>query len=71
VVNTIPILLRSRYYVPLTFVATCVLTFGLIALMQQVPRMRWVVYKRDLPPKKEISLLQWARLDNKHPVGEG
>jgi surface polysaccharide O-acyltransferase-like enzyme len=38
-----PILLRPPYYVPITFLTTCVLTFGLIALMQQVPILRRIV----------------------------
>lgn len=41
--HTIPILLRPPYYVPVTFVATCVLTFGLIVLMQRVPGLRRIV----------------------------
>jgi surface polysaccharide O-acyltransferase-like enzyme len=41
--HTVPILLLPPYYVPVTFVATCVLTFGLIALMQQVPGLRRIV----------------------------
>jgi surface polysaccharide O-acyltransferase-like enzyme len=41
--HTIPILLLPPYYIPVTFAATCVLTFGLIALMQQVPGFRRVV----------------------------
>lgn len=40
---TIPILLSPPYYIPVTFVATCVLTFGLIALMQQFPGLRRIV----------------------------
>ncbi len=38
-----PILLRPPYYVPVTFVATCFLTFGLIALMQKVPGLQRIV----------------------------
>jgi surface polysaccharide O-acyltransferase-like enzyme len=41
--HTIPILLSPPYYIPVTFGATCVLTFGLIALMQQFPGLRRIV----------------------------
>lgn len=41
--HTIPILLRSPYYVPVTFVATCILTCGLIAFIQKVPALRRTV----------------------------
>ena len=38
-----PILLTAPYYIPATFVATCVLTFGCIAIIQQVPGLRRIV----------------------------
>jgi len=41
--HLVPILLRPPYYVPVTFFMTCILTFGLIALMHQVPGLRRIV----------------------------
>lgn len=38
-----PILLRPPYYIPLTFLITCALTFGLVALMQGLPGLRRIV----------------------------
>ncbi|HSN05380.1 MAG TPA: acyltransferase family protein [Nitrospira sp.] len=38
-----PILLSPPYYVPITFLATCALTFGLIALLQKIPGLRRIV----------------------------
>ena len=38
-----PVLLTAPYYIPVTFVATCVLTFGCIALIQTVPGLRRIV----------------------------
>jgi surface polysaccharide O-acyltransferase-like enzyme len=38
-----PLLLSPPYYVPVTFLATCILTFGLVALMHQVPGLRRIV----------------------------
>lgn len=38
-----PIMLLPLYYVPLTFVFTSVITFGLVALMQKVPGLRRAV----------------------------
>jgi Uncharacterized protein conserved in bacteria len=38
-----PTLLRPPYYVPVTFLATCILTFGLVAFMHQVPGLRRIV----------------------------
>jgi len=40
---TVPILLRPPYYVPITFFATCALTFGLVTLMQRVPGLQRIV----------------------------
>ena len=39
----VPILLRPPYYVPVTFFVTCLLTFGLVALIQRVPGLRRIV----------------------------
>lgn len=39
----LPVLLRPPYYVPVTFFATCLLTFGLVALMQRVPGLQRIV----------------------------
>jgi len=41
--KTIPILLHPPYYVPVTFIATAVLTCGLIAFMQKIPGLRRIV----------------------------
>lgn len=41
--QAMPILLRPPYYVPVTFVATVLLTSGAIAAMQQVPGLRRIV----------------------------
>ncbi len=38
-----PILLRPPYYVPITFLLTCAITFPLVALMQRVPGLRRIV----------------------------
>jgi surface polysaccharide O-acyltransferase-like enzyme len=38
-----PILLRPPCYVPVTFLLTCVLTFGLVALIHRVPGLRRIV----------------------------
>lgn len=38
-----PILLRPPYYVPVTLLLTCAITFSLVALMQQVPGLRRIV----------------------------
>jgi len=40
---TLPILLSPPYYIPITFIATCIVTFGLIALVQRVPGMQRIV----------------------------
>ncbi|MEQ1793072.1 MAG: acyltransferase family protein [Nitrospira sp.] len=39
----VPILLRPPYYVPVTFLVTGLLTFGLVALMQRVPGLQRIV----------------------------
>jgi len=39
----LPIMFQPHYYIPLTFLATCVLTFGLIALLQHIPGLRRIV----------------------------
>ncbi|MDP3089196.1 MAG: acyltransferase family protein [Nitrospira sp.] len=39
----VPILLRPPYYVPITFLATCAITFCLVMLMQRVPGLRRIV----------------------------
>lgn len=39
----VPILLRPPYYVPVTFLVTCILTFSVVALMHQVPGLRRIV----------------------------
>jgi len=39
----VPILLRPPYYVPVTLLLTCAITFSLVALMQQVPGLRRIV----------------------------
>jgi surface polysaccharide O-acyltransferase-like enzyme len=41
--QAMPILLRPPYYVPVTFVATVLLTGGVIAAMQRVPGLRRIV----------------------------
>ena len=38
-----PILLRPPYYIPVTLLLTCGITFSLVALMQQVPGLRRIV----------------------------
>lgn len=38
-----PILLRPPYYIPVTLLLTCAITFSLVALMQQVPGLRRIV----------------------------
>ena len=38
-----PDLLRPPYYVPVTFLITCAITFGIVALMQRVPGVRRIV----------------------------
>lgn len=38
-----PIMFQPHYYIPLTFLATCILTFGLVALMQRVPGLQRIV----------------------------
>lgn len=38
-----PIMFRPLYYVPLTFVFTSAITFGLVALMQKIPGLRRIV----------------------------
>ena len=38
-----PMLLHPPYYIPVTFLATCILTFGLVALMHRVPGLRRIV----------------------------
>jgi surface polysaccharide O-acyltransferase-like enzyme len=40
---SMPILLHPPYYIPVTFLATCALTFGLVMLMQRVPGLRRLV----------------------------
>lgn len=39
----VPILIRPPYYVPITFLATCAITFSLVALMQRMPGLRQIV----------------------------
>ncbi len=41
--HAVPILLRPPYYIPVTFIATGILTCGLIVLMQKVPGLRRIV----------------------------
>jgi surface polysaccharide O-acyltransferase-like enzyme len=41
--HAVPILLRSPYYVPVTFALTCILTGTLVAVMQKVPGLRRIV----------------------------
>ena len=38
-----PTLLRPPYYVPVTFLITCAITFPLVTLMQRVPGLRRIV----------------------------
>lgn len=38
-----PDLLRPPYYVPVTFLITCAITFGIVALMQRVPGLQRIV----------------------------
>jgi hypothetical protein len=38
-----PVLLRPPYYVPVTFLLTCGITFSLVALMQRVPGLQRIV----------------------------
>jgi surface polysaccharide O-acyltransferase-like enzyme len=40
---TVPILLRPPYYVPITFFATCALTFSLVTLMRRIPGLQRIV----------------------------
>lgn len=39
----VPVLLRPPYYVPVTFLITCAITFSLVALMQRVPGLQRIV----------------------------
>lgn len=39
----VPILLRPPYYVPVTFLITCAITFWLVALTQRVPGLQRIV----------------------------
>jgi surface polysaccharide O-acyltransferase-like enzyme len=39
----VPILLRPPYYVPVTFLLTCAVTFTLVALMRRMPGLRRIV----------------------------
>lgn len=41
--TTMPAMFRPLYYIPITFVATIVLTFAAITLMQKIPLLRRVV----------------------------
>ena len=38
-----PDLLRPPYYVPITFLLTCGITFGLVTLMRRVPGLQRIV----------------------------